>query len=153
MGAYVMRPPGRRVRYEDMEIAAAIDYVRTNHQAVLYTRRADGSPQLSPITLDVDGAGPGVVFRPGAAYKARNLRRDPRCSLCVFPDTWVGRWVQLDGTADLLSLPDALEPLVAYYRGLRGEHPDWDDYRAAMVRERRLLIRVTVERAGPDRSG
>jgi PPOX class probable F420-dependent enzyme len=148
-----MRPPGRRVRYEDMEIAAAIDYVRTNHQAVLYTRRADGSPQLSPITLDVDGAGLVVISSRETAYKVRNLRRDPRCSLCVFPDTWVGRWVQLDGTADLLSLPDALEPLVAYYRGLRGEHPDWDDYRAAMVREQRLLIRVTVERAGPDRSG
>ena len=148
-----MRPTGRRVRYDDMEIAAALDYVRTNHQAVLYTRRADGSPQLSPITLDVDDAGQVVISSRETAYKVRNLRRDPRCSLCVFPDKWVGRWVQLDGTADLLSLPDALEPLVAYYRGLRGEHPDWDDYRAAMVREQRLLIRVTVERAGPDRSG
>ena len=136
-----------------MDIAAALDYVRTNHQAVLYTRRADGSPQLSPITLDVDGTGLVVISSRETAYKVRNLRRDPRCSLCVFPDKWVGRWVQLDGTADLLSLPDALESLVGYYRGLRGEHPDWDDYRAAMVREQRLLIRVTVDRAGPDRSG
>jgi len=136
-----------------MDIAAALDYVRTNHQAVLYTRRADGTPQLSPITLDVEETGLVMISSRETAYKVRNLRRDPRCSLCVVPDKWVGRWVQLDGTAELLSLPDALEPLVAYYRGLRGEHPDWDDYRAAMVRERRLLIRVTVERAGPDRSG
>jgi PPOX class probable F420-dependent enzyme len=136
-----------------MELAAALDYVRTNHQAVLYTRRGDGSPQLSPITLDVDDDARVVISSRETAYKVRNLRRDPRCSLCVFPDKWVGRWVQLDGTADLLSLPDALEPLVGYYRRLRGEHPDWDDYRAAMVREQRLLVRITVERAGPDRQG
>ena len=87
------------------------------------------------------------------AYKVRNLRRDPRCSLCVFPDKWLGDWIQVDGTADIVSLPEALEPLVDYYRTLRGEHPDWDDYRSAMERDRRVLIRITVERAGPDRAG
>ena len=142
----------RRVGYA-MEIAAALDYVRANHQAVLYTRRGR---RFAAALADHARRGRRrevVISSRETAYKVRNLRRDPRCSLCVFPDKWVGRWVQLDGTADLLSLPDALEPLVAYYRGLRGEHPDWDDYRAAMVRERRLLIRVTVERAGPDRAG
>ena len=136
-----------------MEIGQALDYVSSNHQAVLLTYRRDGAPQLSPVTVDSDEEGRVVISSRETAYKVRNLRRDARCSLCVFPDKWVGRWVQLDGTADLLSLPDALEPLVAYYRDLRGEHPDWDDYRAAMVREQRLLIRVTVERAGPDLSG
>src|SRR3954470_7236920 len=125
-----------------MEIAAAVDYVRANHQAVLYTRRADGSPQLSPITVAVDGADRVVISSRETAYKVLNLRRDPRCSLCVFPDKWVGRWIQLDGRADILALPDALEPLVAYYRRLRGEHPNWDEYRQAMLDDQRLLIRM-----------
>jgi PPOX class probable F420-dependent enzyme len=136
-----------------MEIAEALDYVRANHQAVLLTFRRDGSPQLSPITVDVDDDGRVVISSRETAFKVHNLRRDPRCSLCVFPDKWLGRWVQLDGTADILSLPDALEPLVAYYRRLRGEHPDWDEYRAAMLNDRRLLVRITVQRAGPDRAG
>jgi len=83
----------------------------------------------------------------------RNLRRDPHASLCVMSDGFYGEWAQLDGTASILSLPDAMEPLVEYYRTLSGEHPDWDDYRAAMARDRRCVIRITVERAGPDVAG
>jgi hypothetical protein len=71
----------------------------------------------------------------------------------VLTHGFFGDWIQIDGTAEIVSLPDALEPLVEYYRGLRGEHPDWDDYRAAMVRDQRCIVRITVERAGPDASG
>jgi PPOX class probable F420-dependent enzyme len=81
------------------------------------------------------------------------MRRDPRVSLCVFADEFFGDWIQIDGSAEIISLPDALEPLVAYYRTVIGEHPDWDDYREAMVREQRVLARITIERAGPDRHG
>ena len=86
--------------------------------------------------------------------KTKNLRRDPHVSFCILPDDgWYGQWIQVDGTATVLSLPEAMEPLVEYYRSTSGEHPDWDDYRAAMERERRVLVRVDLERAGPDIAG
>jgi PPOX class probable F420-dependent enzyme len=85
--------------------------------------------------------------------KAKNLQRDPRVALCVLSEGFFGDWVQIEGSAEVVHLPDALEPLVDYYRSVSGEHPDWDDYRAAMVRDRRVLVRVRLERAGPDRQG
>jgi PPOX class probable F420-dependent enzyme len=136
-----------------MEIHEARQFLRENHRAILSTIRSDGRPQLSPIAAGVDGDGRAVVSSRETAFKVRNLRRDPRASLCVVSDEWYGDWLQVDGTATVISLPDAMEPLVDYYRSLRGEHPDWDDYRAAMERERRVLIRIDIERAGPDRRG
>jgi PPOX class probable F420-dependent enzyme len=135
----------------DMDEARA--FVRDNHRAVLATVKPDGTPQLSPVTVGVDAAGRVVVSTREAAYKTRNLRRDPRVFLCVMPDGFYGRWVQLAGTAEVVSLPDAMEPLVDYYRSVSGEHPDWADYRAAMERERRVIVRVTLDKAGPDKQG
>jgi PPOX class probable F420-dependent enzyme len=109
---------------------------------------------MSIVACNVDDDGRVVVSTRETAVKTRNVRRDPRVSICVLPDDgWRGRWIQVDGDAEVLSLPDAMEPLVEYYRSTAGEHPDWDEYRAAMERERRVLIRVTIERAGPDTSG
>ena len=135
-----------------METAAALDFVREHHNAVLLTYRRDGSAQLSPITCDV-ADGKVVISTRETALKVKNLRRDPRVSLCVLADQFYGSWIQVDGTAEIVSLPDALDLLVDYYRGLRGEHPDWDEYRAAMVTDQRCIVRITVERAGPDQSG
>jgi PPOX class probable F420-dependent enzyme len=120
---------------------------------VLATRRRDGRPQLSPVTVGVDAAGRALVSSRETAYKTHNLRRDPRAALCVFMDSFFGRWVQVDGTAEVVSLPAAMELLVDYYRRVAGEHPDWTDYRQAMERDRRVLIRITLESAGPDRQG
>jgi PPOX class probable F420-dependent enzyme len=137
-----------------MDLDQARDFVREHHRAVMATRRRDGSPQMSIVACNVDAEGRIVVSTRESAVKAKNVRRDSRVSLCVLPDDgWRGPWIQVDGTADVLSLPEAMEPLVDYYRTTAGEHPDWDDYRAAMERERRVLIRVTLERAGPDVSG
>jgi len=135
-----------------MEIADALEFVREHHNAVLLTYRRDSSAQLSPITCDV-ADGKIVISTRETALKVKNLRRDARVSLCVLADQFYGSWIQVDGTAEIVSLPDALELLVDYYRGLRGEHPDWDEYRAAMVTDRRCIVRVTAERAGPDQSG
>jgi len=120
---------------------------------VLATRRADGRPQLSVIVAAVDDAGRVVISTREPAMKARNIRRDPFVSLLVFTEDFFGPWVQLDGTATVLSLPDAMEPLVDYYRRLSGEHPDWPDYRAAMQRDRRALLQITVAQAGPNQAG
>jgi len=136
-----------------MDVAAALDFVREHHHGVLATMRRDGRPQMSPIAASVDADGRGAISSPETAIKVKNLRRDPRASLCAFNDGFFGDWVQLDGTAEILSLPDAMEHLVEYYRSLSGEHPDWDDYRAAMERDQRLLIRIRVERAGPNVAG
>ncbi|MFI5052840.1 MAG: PPOX class F420-dependent oxidoreductase [Acidimicrobiia bacterium] len=136
-----------------MNLDEAREFIREHHDAVLLTYRRDGSPQMSPITCNVDPAGHVVVSTRETALKTKNLRRDPRLSLCVVSQGFYGDWIQVDGVAEVVSLPDAMEPLVDYYRSLRGEHPDWDDYRAAMVRDRRVIVRITIERAGPDRSG
>jgi PPOX class probable F420-dependent enzyme len=136
-----------------MDVAAALEFVRDHHQAVMHTYRANGTPQLSPVACGVDDDGHVVVSTRETAMKTSNLRRDPRVSLCVLSDGFYGDWIQIGGTASIVSLPEAMELLVDYYRSLRGEHPDWDDYRAAMERERRVMVRITPERAGPDRSG
>ena len=134
-----------------MDLDAARQFVQEHHRAVLVTFRKDGRPQTSPVAVGVDDAGRLVISSRERAYKVRNLRRDPRVSVCVLSDDF-WKWVQVDGRATVLSLPDAMEPLVDYYRRTAGEHPDWDDYRRAMEREQRVLVRVDIERAGPDRS-
>jgi PPOX class probable F420-dependent enzyme len=136
-----------------MEIDEAIEYARRNHHAVLATLKQDGSPQLSPVTVGVDGDGHVIISTRQTAYKVRHVRRNPRVWLCVFPDGFYGRWVQLEGTADIVELPEAMDGLIGYYRDISGEHPDWDDYRAAMERDQRLLLRISISKAGPKVSG
>lgn len=130
-----------------------VDFLSTRHHAILMTTRANGRPQASPVTCGVDAAGRIVIATYPERAKAVNIRRDPRVSLCVLSDEWGGPWVQVDGTAEVLDLPDALEPLVEYYRCVAGEHPDWDEYRAAMHRQGKSLIRVTIDRWGPVATG
>ena len=135
-----------------MDVEGAVRFVAENHQAILCARRKDGSPQMSPVAAAVvDGT--IVISSRETAIKVKNLRRDARVSLCVVNDGWYGPWVQIDGTAEVVSLPAAMGGLVEYYRQVAGEHPDWDDYRGAMEREQRVLIRVVAERAGPNVSG
>lgn len=136
-----------------MQVDEALAYLRDNHHAILATLRPDGAPQLSPVAAGVDAQGRVVVSTRETAYKTRNLRRDPRAWLCVFPDRFYGPWVQVEGPVEIVSLPGAMEPLVDYYRSVAGEHEDWDDYRAAMEREQRVLVRLTPERVGPTRAG
>ena len=136
-----------------MDADAAREFLTGNHRAVLATHRRDGRPQLSPVIAAVDDAGTVVISSRETAMKVKNLRRDPRASLVVFTDRFFGEWVQVDGPAEIVSLPAAMDGLVDYYRRVAGEHDDWDDYRRAMERERRVLIRIAVESAGPDRSG
>lgn len=136
-----------------MNLDDALAVASTQHQAVLATLRTDGQPQMSPVLVAVDADRNVVISSRQTAYKVHNLRRNPQAYVCVLPDGFYGRWVQIEGRATVVDLPDAMEPLVDYYRRANGEHPNWADYRAAMVRERRVLIRIEPTRAGPDRSG
>jgi PPOX class probable F420-dependent enzyme len=136
-----------------VDLDRARDFLRTHHRAVLATTRRDGRPQLSPVVAAIDGEGRVLISTRETAVKARNLRRDPRASLCAFNDGFFGEWIQVEGTAEVVSLPAAMELLVAYYRAVAGEHPDWDDYRAAMERDKRVIVRISITRAGPDISG
>jgi PPOX class probable F420-dependent enzyme len=135
----------------DLDEARAV--VRDQHHAVLATMRQDGTPQMSPVTAALDDEGRIVISSRETAYKVRNLRRDPRTWLCVLPDGFYGRWIQVAGDVEIVSLPDAMEPLVDYYRTAVGEHPDWAEYRAAMESERRCILRITPRTAGPDKQG
>lgn len=136
-----------------MDLEHARAYIRDNHHAVMATTRADGRPQLTPVVCGVDDEGRVVVSTREAAYKTKHLLRDPAVTLCVFPDGFFGEWVQVEGRATVVRLPEALDGLVDYYRTVVGEHPDWDDYRVAMAREGRVLVRIDLERAGPTKSG
>jgi len=136
-----------------MDLGLAVEFLHAHHRAVLATPRSDGRPQLSPVLCAVDDKGRVLISTRETAVKTRNLRRDPRASLCVINDGFFGEWVQVEGEAEIIHLPDAMELLVDYYRRIAGEHSDWDDYRAAMERERRVILRIGLTRAGPDVSG
>jgi PPOX class probable F420-dependent enzyme len=128
-------------------------FLRARTHAVLMTRRASGAPQLSPVTFGVDGEGRVVVSTYPQRAKVVNARREPAVSLCVLSADFDGPWVQVDGQAEVLDLPEALEPLVGYYRSISGEHPDWAEYRAAMTRQGKALLRITPTGWGPVATG
>jgi PPOX class probable F420-dependent enzyme len=137
----------------DMEIEQALEQLETLHHAVICTRRLDGAPQMSPVVCTLDVHRNVIVSTRETAMKVRHVRRDPRVALCVFGEGFFGPWLQVEGEASVVSLPEAMEGLVDYYRALSGEHPNWNEYRQAMTLERRVLLRISVMRAGPDRQG
>lgn len=129
--------------------ADLVDFVRPRHHGILATTRRDGRPQMSPVTMGVDGTGRIVIASYPERVKSINARRNSTVSVCVLSDDFGGEWVQIDGWAEILDLPEALEPLVDYYRVIAGEHPDWDEYREAMRQQGKVLIRITIDRWGP----
>lgn len=143
-------------RYATAEVVAApelLDFIRPRHRLVLTTFRSDGSLQSSPVTGGVDGEGRIVVASYPQRAKAANIRRRPQASVMVLSDDFNGPYVQVDGAAEVIELPDAVDPLVDYFRAVAGEHPNWDEYRQAMVDQGKCLIRVTPQRWGPVATG
>lgn len=136
-----------------VELAELLDFVRPRHRMILATTRTDGTPQLSPVTGGVDDKGRIVISTYPGRAKTRNAERDPEVSVCVISDDWNDAWVQIDGTAEVLHQPESVEALVDYFRCISGEHPDWDEYRAAMRTQGKSLIRITPERWGPVATG
>jgi len=136
-----------------VDLDEARGFLREHHRGVLATRRPDSGIQQSPVLVNVDGDGRAIISSREAAYKVRNLRRGSWAQICVFTDRFFGKWLFVEGRAEVLSLPQAMDPLIDYYMRFPDENPDWDDYRERMERERRVLIRIELERAGPDRQG
>ncbi|KQH80437.1 pyridoxamine 5'-phosphate oxidase [Mycobacterium gordonae] len=130
-----------------------LDFIRTRHRMILTTFRADGSLQSSPVTGGVDAEGRVVIASYPQRAKSVNIRRTGRASVVVLSEEFNGAYVQLDGDAEVIEGPAAVEPLVDYYRAIAGEHPDWDEYRRAMRDQKKCLLRVTVRRWGPVATG
>ena len=130
-----------------------LDFIRPRHQAIIITQQAGDRPQASPVTCGVDGGGRIVVSTYPERAKTRNARRDPRVSVLVLSDDFGGPWVQVDGDAEVIDMPEAADALVDYYRAIAGEHPDWDGYRQAMIRQDKSLLRVTPTSWGPVATG
>ncbi|WP_433683985.1 PPOX class F420-dependent oxidoreductase [Nocardia sp. CA-119907] len=136
-----------------VERAELLEFLRTRHRGVLVTNRGDSRPQLSPVTCGIDPEGRTVVSTYPTRAKVGNARRDPRVSICVLSDDWNGPYVQVDGRAEVLDMPEALDGLVEYFRAIAGEHPDWAEYREAMARQNKSLLRIAIERWGPVATG
>ena len=136
-----------------VDLQQLLDFVRPRHNMILMTRRQAGSVQASPVTGGVDDDGRNVISTYPNRAKTVNLRRDPAATVLVLSDRFGDAWVQIDGDAEVLDLPDALEPLVQYFRCISGEHPNWDDYREAMRQQGKSLVRITPQRWGPIATG
>jgi len=133
--------------------AGLVEFLSSRHRAVLITRRTSGGLQSSPVTCGLDAQGRLTVATYPQRAKVANIRRDPAVSVCVLSDDWNGPYVHLDGTAEVIDLPESVEPLVEYFRSVAGEHSDWDEYREAMVKQGKSLIRVTIDDWGPVATG
>jgi PPOX class probable F420-dependent enzyme len=144
---------GDLARVARVDLDEALAYCRENHHSVVVTRKRNGDPQPSPVVHGVDNRGRIVISTREPAYKVRNLRRDPRATVCVLPDSFTGRWLTVEGSVEVIDLPEAMDMLVDLYRQVAGEHPDWSEFRQAMVDQRRVILALTPERAGPDVSG
>jgi PPOX class probable F420-dependent enzyme len=136
-----------------VDLDGLLTFVRPRHQMILTTKRRDGSVQLSPVTGGVDDSGRVVISTYPERSKTHNLRRDPACSVLVLSDDFGGAWVQIDGHAEVLDVPHAVDGLVEYFRNIAGEHSDWDEYRQAMLDQGKSLIRITISRWGPVATG
>jgi PPOX class probable F420-dependent enzyme len=140
--------------FKPVDLHAAKEFLKKNHHGVLATRKRDGGIQMSPVTPGLDDSGHVIISSRETAYKVMNLRRDPRAAVCVFAPSFHGEgWIQVSGSAAIISLPQALDTLVYLYRQAYGEHKHWDDFNRRMERERRVIVRITIESVGPRRRG
>jgi PPOX class probable F420-dependent enzyme len=131
----------------------ALEFLGRHHRGVLATYRKDGQVQMSPVVASVDDQSRVVVSTRQGAMKTLNVRRNPRASMCALDEGFYGEWHSLEGAVEIIELPEAMELLVEYYKQVSGEHPDWQEYREAMVSERRVVLRITVDRSGPTQQG
>jgi PPOX class probable F420-dependent enzyme len=136
--------------FTPMEVERAREFLTKHHWGILATRRKNGHLQMSPVTVGLDSEGRAIISSRETAYKVNNLRRDPRAALCAITTTFHGEgWVQINGTAEVISLPHALDTLIDLQRQVYGEHKNWPEFHERMVREKRVIIRIDIESVGP----
>jgi PPOX class probable F420-dependent enzyme len=136
-----------------VDLDGLLDFVRPRHHMVVITQRSDGRPQASPVTGGVDERGRIVISTYPERAKTSNARRNPDVSVLVLSDDFGGAWVQVDGDCEVIDAPESVEPLVEYFRCISGEHPDWDEYRQAMLEQGKSLLRITPTRWSPIATG
>jgi len=137
-----------------MEIADVQKFLAANHRGVLVAQKRDGWPQMTLVSPAIDSQGRAIITSRETTYKVKNIRRDPRVSLVVFGEQFHGsRYVQIHGTAEIVALPEAMDSLIHWHRQVKGEHPNWDEYRERMREERRVVLRINIEKVGPSRRG
>jgi PPOX class probable F420-dependent enzyme len=133
-----------------VDIPDAQRFLQQNHRACIAVRQKDGWPQMTFVSPGIDAEGRVIITSRSRTYKVKHLRRDPRVSLLVFGEQYSGsKFVQIHGRAEIIELPDAMDTLVYWYKQVRGEHKSWDDYKRQMADEKRVIIRVTIEKVGP----
>ena len=133
-----------------MNLAEAQDFLQQNHRACIAVRQIDGWPQMTLVTPAIDPQGRVIITSRGTTYKVKHVRRDPRVSMLVFGEQYSGsKFVQIHGTAEIIDLPQAMDTLIYWYRQVRGEHKNWDVYKNQMADEKRVIIRVNIEKVGP----
>ena len=136
--------------FAPIEIDHAKQFLTKHHWGILATRRKNGQLQMSPVTVGLDSDGRAVISSRETAYKVNNLRRDPRAALCAITSSFHGEgWVQINGQAKIISMPDALDTLMNLHRQAYGEHKSWPEFQDRMVREKRVIIRIDIENVGP----
>jgi PPOX class probable F420-dependent enzyme len=136
-----------------MEISGAQKFLQENHRACIAVRQRDGWPQMTFVTPGIDPQGRVIITSRGTTYKVKHIRRDPRVSLLVFGEQYSGsKFVQIHGTAEIIELPEAMDTLIYWYRQVRGEHTNWDEHREQMKKEQRMIIRVTIQKVGPQQA-
>ncbi len=137
-----------------MEITDAQKFLKANHRGVLVARKQDGWPQITLVSPIIDAEGHVIITARGTTYKVKNIRRDPRVSLLVMGEQFHGsKYIQIHGTAEIVPLPQAMDLLIDWHRQLKGEHPNWDEYREKMREEQRVIVRINIEKVGPNKRG
>ena len=133
-----------------MEIADAQKFIKDNHRACIAVRQKDGWPQMTLVTPGIDAAGRVILTSRGTTYKVKHLRRDPKVSMLIFGEQFSGsKFVQIHGSAEIVDLPQAMDGLIDWYKTVRGEHKNWEDYKKQVTDEKRVLIRINIEKVGP----
>ena len=133
-----------------MEIADAQKFLKDNHRACIAVRQKDGWPQMTFVTPGIDEQGRVIITSRGTTYKIKHIERDPRVSMLIFGEQYSGsKFVQIHGSAEIIHQPAAMDGLIHWYKQVRGEHQNWDEYKKRMQNEKRVIIRVNIEKVGP----